>query len=77
MATVNFSVPEEVKKAFNDAFADQNRSAVLTRLMRQAVAELRRAQRRAAAVDAMLRLRRRQRPVTDRELRRARRAGRP
>ena len=77
MATVNFSVPEEVKKAFNDAFADQNRSAVLTRLMRQAVAELRRAQRRATAVDAMLRLRRRQRPVTDRELRRARRAGRP
>ena len=77
MATVNFSVPEEVKKAFNDAFADQNRSAVLTRLMRQAVAELRRAQRRATAVDAMLRLRRRQRPVTDRELRRARRVGRP
>ena len=77
MATVNFSVPEEVKKAFNDAFADQNRSAVLTRLMRQAVAELRQAQRRATAIDAMLRLRRRQRPVTDRELRRARRVGRP
>ena len=77
MATVNFSVPEDVKKAFNEAFGDQNRSAVLTRLMRQAVAELRRAQRRAAAVEAMLRLRRRQRPVTDRELHRARRAGRP
>ena len=77
MATVNFSVPEEVKKAFNDAFADQNRSAVLTRLMRQAVAELRQAQRRATAIDAMLRLRRRQRPVTDRELRRSRRVGRP
>ena len=77
MATVNFSVPEDVKKAFNEAFGDQNRSAVLTQLMRQAVAELRRAQRRATAVDAMLKLRRRQRPVTDRELRRARRAGRP
>ena len=77
MATVNFSVPEDVKKAFNEAFGDQNRSAVLTQLMRRAVAELRRAQRRATAVDAMLKLRRRQRPVTDRELRRARRAGRP
>ena len=65
-----------MKKAFNEAFGGQM-SAVLTRLMRQAVAELRRAQRRATAVDAMLRLRRRQRPVTDRELRRARRAGRP
>ena len=77
MATVNFSVPEDVKQAFNEAFGGQNRSAVLARLMRQAVAELRRAQRRATAVDAMLRLRRRQRPVTDRELRRARRVGRP
>ena len=77
MATVNFSVPEDVKRAFNEAFGDQNKSAVLTRLMRQAVEERRRAQRRAAAVDALLRLRRRQRPVTDREVRQARRIGRP
>jgi hypothetical protein len=77
MATVNFSVPEDVKRAFNEAFGDQNKSAVLTRLMRQAVEERRRAQRRAAAVDALLKLRRRQRPVTDREVRKARRIGRP
>lgn len=77
MATVNFSVPEDVKRAFNEAFGDGNKSAVLTRLMRQAVEERRRAQRRSAAVDALLRLRGRQRPVTARELNKARRTGRP
>ncbi len=77
MATVNFSVPEDVKQAFNEAFGGQNKSAVLTRLMRQAVEQRHRAQRRAAAIDALLRLRRRQRPVTDREVRKARRIGRP
>lgn len=77
MATVNFSVPEDVKREFNEAFGDQNKSAVLTRLMRQAVEERRRAQRRAAAVDALFKLRRRQGPVTDREVRKARRIGRP
>ena len=77
MATVNFSVPEDVKRAFNEAFGDQNKSAVLTQLMREAVEERRRAQRRAAAVDALLRLRRRQRPVTNREVRKARGTGRP
>ena len=77
MATVNFSVPDDIKRAFNEAFADQNKSAVLARLMQQAVEERRRALRRAAAVDALLTLRRRQRPVTDREIRNARKAGRP
>ena len=77
MATVNFSVPDRVKREFNEAFGGQNKSAVLARLMRQAVEEQRRARRRAAAVDALLKLRRRQRPITDRAIRKARRAGRP
>lgn len=77
MGTVNFSVPDAVKRAFDRIFAGQNKSGVLTRLMRQAIEERERQQRRAAAVDALLKLRRRQRPVTDREVRKARRAGRP
>jgi hypothetical protein len=77
MATVNFSVPDDVKRDFNEAFEDQNKSAVLTRLMRQAVEEQRREHRRAAAVHALLRLRRRQRPVTGAEVRKARTSGRP
>ncbi|OGA10629.1 MAG: hypothetical protein A3D95_12045 [Betaproteobacteria bacterium RIFCSPHIGHO2_12_FULL_69_13] len=77
MATVNFSVPDEVKKAFNRVFAGENKSGVLAHLMRLAIEERRRQQRRAAAVDALLKLRKRQRPVTERELSKARAAGRP
>jgi hypothetical protein len=77
MATVNFSVPDEVKRAFNEAFADENKSAVLTQLMRRAVDERHRLKRRAAAVDALLDLRGRQAPVSDEVLQRAREDGRP
>ena len=37
MSTVNFSVPEDVKNAFNTVFEDQNKSAVIADLMREAV----------------------------------------
>lgn len=37
MATVNFSIPEHVKEAFNAAFAWQNKSAIVAELMREAV----------------------------------------
>ena len=77
MATVNFSVPDEVKQEFNKAFAGENKSGVLTRLMRQAIEERWRQRRRAAAIDALLKLRQRQRPASEREVRKARRAGRP
>lgn len=77
MATVNFSVPEDIKEAFQEAFANENKSAVIARLMQQAVDEKRREQRRAAAVDALLDLRRKQRPVSNAEIARARKLGRP
>jgi hypothetical protein len=37
MGTVNFSVPDDVKDAFNAAFEGQNKSAIVTQLMREAV----------------------------------------
>ena len=77
MATVNFSVPEDVKNAFNKAFEGENKSAVLALLMRQAVEERERGKRRALAIDALLRLRRRIRPTTAAATGRARRKGRP
>ena len=46
MATVNFSVPDEVKKAFDRAFKGRNKSAVIAELMRQAVEETRRQRER-------------------------------
>ena len=77
MATVNFSVPEKVKQAFNQVFKGENKSAVLARLMRQAVDERRRQKRRALAVDALLRLRGRTRRAANEAIRRERRMGRP
>jgi len=77
VATVNFSVPDDVKREFQETFADENKSAIIARLMRQAVEERRRQRRRAAAIDALLELRQRQRPATDEEIADARRAVRP
>ncbi len=76
MATVNFSVPDQVKQDFNRTFRDENKSAVLARLMRQAVDERRRQRRRALAVDALLRLRGRARRAGNELIRRERRMGR-
>jgi len=76
-STVNFSVPEEVKQAFNEAFAGENKSAVIARLMERAIEERQQRLRRAAAIDALLDQRRTQRPVTRARVAAARRAGRP
>lgn len=77
MATVNFSVPDEVKRAFNEAFVGENKSAVLTGLMRQAIEERRRRRRRAAAIDALLQLRGQQAAVADAQIQRIRDEERP
>ena len=77
MATVNFSVPEEVKEEFNRIFARENKSSIVARLMMQAIEERRLQKQRARAIDAILRRRRTQKPVTDSQIRAARIAGRP
>jgi len=77
MAMVNYSVPDDVRDAFNEAFASENKSAVVAELMRRAVEERRRRERRARAVGRLLALRRRTPPVGESDARRARRRGRP
>lgn len=76
MATVNFSVPDEVKKEFNKTFKGQNKSAILTRLVQRAIQEHKRQRRRAKAIESILRMRSNQRPVSDAQITEARRAGR-
>ncbi len=39
MSTVNYSVPEEIKAAFNKTFEGQDKSAIVAELMRKAVQE--------------------------------------
>ena len=53
MATVNFSVPEEVKVAFNATFRKEKKSASIAALMREAVD---RAQRKDRARQAATRI---------------------
>jgi hypothetical protein len=77
MATVNFSVPDDVKRAFDAAFSGRNKSAVIARLMKEAVEEERRRERRARAVDALLALRGRAPRASDEEIRGAREGNRP
>jgi metal-responsive CopG/Arc/MetJ family transcriptional regulator len=77
MATVNFSVPDEIRDAFNDAFAGENKSAVIARLMQEAVEERRRQERRRQAIEGLLRVRQEMPTLTDDELCELRETGRP
>ena len=77
MATVNFSVPDEVKAAFDKAFGDQNKSSIIAELMRRAVRE-RQLQIRRERLFRQLSSARASRPsITSEEIRRARAAERP
>jgi hypothetical protein len=76
MAIVNFSVPDAVKAAFDTAFAGQNKSAIIARLMSEAVDHTKRLARRKRAVAALIALRKKHRLVTPAAVRRARIRGR-
>jgi metal-responsive CopG/Arc/MetJ family transcriptional regulator len=77
MATVNFSVPDDVKAEFDRVFGGQNKSAVIADLMRKAVAEVKRRKRRED-VFRILTQRRKKRPtISDEEIRTSRVTGRP
>jgi hypothetical protein len=80
MSTVNFSVPEDVKRAFNQTFKNHNKSAIIADLMRKAVADYQEQALRQARREEAFRIlteRRKYRPaVTDDEIRAAREEGR-
>jgi metal-responsive CopG/Arc/MetJ family transcriptional regulator len=57
MSTVNFSVPDDIKKAFNEAYKGQNKSAVIAELMREAVERAHRKQQHRDACANILALR--------------------
>jgi hypothetical protein len=81
MATMNFSIPDDVKEAFNKAFKGENKSAVVAMLMRRAIEEKKRRAKQDRDLDALieelLRIRAEDPPATDEEIRRARVEGRP
>jgi hypothetical protein len=77
MSTVNFSVPEDIKNAFNITFEGQNKSAVVAELMRDAVAREQRRKQHRSAVDRILADRVDAPRITEAEFRVAREEGRP
>jgi hypothetical protein len=78
---MNFSVPDEVKEAFNKAFEGENKSAVVTGLLRRAIEE--RGQRAKqdqvldALIEELMRARAEDPPMSDEAIRRVRIQGRP
>ena len=54
MSTVNFSVSEDIKNAFNTVFEGQNKSAVIAELMREAVERAQSQQRSKEAYQRIL-----------------------
>lgn len=77
MATVNFSVPDDVKEAFNIAYQGQNKSAVIADLMREAIERAERKQRSHDAISRIMERRKHAPSVTDEQIRSAREDGRP
>jgi hypothetical protein len=76
MATVNFSVPDEVKAEFDKAFGDQNKSSIIAELMRRAVRERELQIRRERLFRQLSSSRRKRSSFTSEEVRRARAAER-
>jgi len=76
MATVNFSVPDEVKAAFDKAFGDQNKSSIIAELMRRAVRERELQIRRERLFRQLSSARAGRPPVTSEEIRSTRAAER-
>lgn len=77
MSTVNFSVPEEVKQAFNATFQGQNKSAIIADLMLEAVDRARGRQRGHEAIARILERSKHAPIVTEEEIQSARENGRP
>ncbi len=72
MATMNFSIPDDVKEAFNKAFEGENKSAVITRLMVRAIEDEERNRRSRGFVERLRQIRARSRSATEDEIGRAR-----
>jgi hypothetical protein len=69
---MNFSVPDDVKEAFNKTFEGENKSAVITRLMVRAIDDQARKRRSQGFVERLRRIRSHSRITSDDEIKRVR-----
>jgi len=54
MASVKFKIPDEVEDAFNAAYADDDKDAIVTELMREAIKRAKRQRERHEAIRRIL-----------------------
>ena len=68
MATMNFSIPDDVKERFNQAFANANKSAIVAQLLEEAIDRADRKRRSDEAVKSILAIRKINKPVSTEEI---------
>lgn len=72
MATMNFSIPDDIKERFNQTFANANKSAVVSKLLEEAIERAERKQQSDEAVRRILAIRETATPCTTEEILRIR-----
>jgi predicted transcriptional regulator len=72
MATMNFSIPDDIKDRFNQAFHGKNKSAIVAELMVEAIERKDKQERSQVAIDRILERRKHAPVVTEEEIRAAR-----
>ena len=72
MTKVSFTIPDELAEAFDKAFGSDDKSAVVTELIRKAIAEREPIRRPTNLVERSRRIRASGREVSEEEIRRAR-----
>lgn len=77
MATVNFSIPDDIEAEFDRVFGAQNKSAVIADLMRRAIAEVKQRKRRDEIFRLLTQRRKQRPPLSDEQAQISRAAGRP
>jgi len=77
MSAVHFTVPDELKNAFNATFAEQDKNTMITDLMREAVERAKYRKQRHEAIRRILDRRSRALVRSESEIAAVRREGRP
>jgi metal-responsive CopG/Arc/MetJ family transcriptional regulator len=72
MATMNFSIPDDVKERFNQTFVNSNKSAIVAQLLEDAIERAERKQRSDLAIKRILAIRKSNTPASTKAILRAR-----
>ena len=72
MATMNFSIPEDVKERFNQTFINSNKSAIVAQLLEEAIERAERKQQSDKAIQRILAIRKSNAPASTKAILRTR-----